>query len=555
MNIRKIILIIILSGIISTILGQTTAVGTEKKNFRMSGSIQAGSFFYGSNGPGIRQQPFGYSLGAQLNISLYGLSIPFYASLNEQGTAFQHPFNRYGLSPKYKWATAHIGWRSMAMSEFTLNNTTFLGGGLELKPGKFRFSFMMGNLKQPENLAALDVLSPQFKRKGLAFKIGKGTEENHFDFIVFKAKDDTNSVSLPDSVMRTLNAHENLVLGIKNKTTMLKKKMVLDIDAAASIFSSDIRFDPIQLSADGKYDWVKKIYNPNISTSATYAIQGKIGYQQKSWGLGVQYRRVMPDFKTLGSEYLLSDLEAITVNPSLNLMKGQLMISGSYGTQRNNLDMKRLGTNERQISSFGITYNPKPSYGFYAGYSNYTFQQQIVIDSLYNDSIVINQLTHNIIFTPRLTLIKENWVSNLILTINYQLLADQNEVTADMQNNDMILANLIYSAVAKKTGLTINSGINYFRFHQQAINISRFGFNVGASQKFFKKKLNLGLNTSYSLQDETFGNSNFFSVNLRLGYQIHKKTQLSVIGLLNNVNTTNTKYSEQRIQIQIVQGF
>ena len=98
-------------------------IGNIKKSdpFKVSGNISLGSFMYNANGIEARQQPYGYSLGANLNFRIYGLSVPFYSSFNEQGGAFQHPFNRYGISPRYKWAQAHIGWRSMNMSQFSLS--------------------------------------------------------------------------------------------------------------------------------------------------------------------------------------------------------------------------------------------------------------------------------------------------------------------------------------------------------------------------------------------------------------------------------------------------
>jgi hypothetical protein len=263
----------------------------------------------------------------------------------------------------------------------------------------------------------------------------------------------------------------------------------------------------------------------------------------------------MPDFKTLGSEYILSDLEAITVNPSINLLKGKAIVSGSIGTQRNNLDGYRTSTNQRIISSINLSINPSPYWGVMFGYSNYTFQQQVVIDSLYNDSMVVNQLNQNYNIIPRLTLIKDKYVHNLILTFNYQVLNDQNDITTDLQSNTMILSNLMYSMTIKKMALSLRAGFTYFNFSSGNIDINRMGINVGASKKFFKNKLKTTAALSYNIQNETFSNSNFFTSNIGLNYTVFKKTALGLQFYFNSINSTSRNYNEQRIQFRVSQGF
>jgi hypothetical protein len=527
----------------------------ETKPFKMSGNISLGSFFYNANGIDSRQQPFGYSLGANLNFNIYGIAIPFYASFNEQGSAFQHPFNRYGISPKYKWVQAHIGWRSMNMSQFTMSNTTFLGGGLELTPGKFRFAAMYGSLKQPAVLQNVNYGRPQFERRAMAMKIGYGTRKNFLDLIILKAKDDTTSVSEPDSVMNAMPAYENLVLGIKNKLTFMDDKLTFNLDASFSAFSHNIRYSSIEIIDNSKYNWVNSVFNPNISSSFNYAGETELTYRHKFFSIGTKYRRVMPEFKTLGSEYILSDVEALTVNPSVNLFKGKTVISGSIGTQRNNLDGNRMSTNERMISSIILSLNPSPYWGVMFGYSNYTFQQQVVIDSLYNDSMIVSQLNQNYNVVPRLTLIKENYIHNLVLTANYQVLNDQNDITANIGNNTMFLTNLMYSMTIKKMALSLRAGATYFGFTSGLISINRLGINFGASENFFKNKMRTSITVSYNKQNETFSNSNFITCNASINYQVFKKTSLGLQLYFNNINSTSRAYNEQRIQFRVSQGF
>jgi hypothetical protein len=552
---KRLVLILLALCVIYTVNAQNSTENKKKETFKINGSLSVGGFAYQSNGPGLRPQPYGYSMSASLNFSLYGVSIPFYALLNEQGSAFQHPFNRFGISPQYKWAKLHLGWHSMAFSEFTLYNTVLLGAGLELRPKKFRFAAIGGELKAPTAVANINFDQPQFKRRAMGAKIGTGTDKNYIDFMFFKAKDDTTSLlSLPDSVRNKLNAHDNLVIGIQSKSTWWKEKIIWDVDVAGTAFTRDLRMDPLQLDQDSGYQWVQKVFTPNLSSNLTYAGQSSLKYRGKTWGLGVNYRRVMPDYQSLGSAYLLNDIEAITLNPEFSLMKGALGISGSYGIQRNNLDGKRLSTNQRDISSLNINYNPSPYYGVYASYSNYTFQQQVVIDTLYSDSLVINQLTHNFMFVPRWTHLSENWVNNLILTANFQVLNENSDVSSKAQNSQMILSNFTYNAVQKKSGMAINSGLSFFNFRTSLLSIQRYGLNVGFGMKVFKKKLSLNSSLAYNYQMDDYSNSSIFTLNGRLSYKLMKKTSLALQFYLSTMKG-NQVFNEQRIEVRLAQSF
>lgn len=524
----------------------------EAKPIKLSGSLSIGSFLYNIDGMDSRQSPYGYSLGANLNISLYGISVPLFASFNEQGGAFSNPFNRFGMSPEYKWIKAHFGWRSMNMSQFTLSNNTFLGAGVELTPGKFRFSAMKGKLRKPAALENINFYVPQFERDAWAFKIGYGSSKRFFDLILFKAKDDTSSLDLPDSTLQNIEANENLVLGVKNQLTFFKNKLKFNLDASVSAFSHNIRYNDIEIPNE-KYDWLADLYTPSISSSINYAGESSLSFSHENFTIAAKYRRVMPEFKTLGSEYLLNDVEAITINPSLVLFKGKFVFGGSFGRQRNNLDNNRLSTNERFISSVNMNINPKPHYGFVVSYSNYSFQQQIIIDSIYSNSMIVNQLNHNFNFTPRLMIDKENHTHNIILTNNFQILQDKN-IESDASNN-MFLSNLIYSLRFKKSKISLRSGLNYFNFNSNTIDINRFGLSVGGMTKVLKDKISLNANLNYNIQKQSFSNSNFFVFNLGLKYKILNKSRLGLQFYFNNVNSDIRSFTEERIQLNFSQSF
>jgi hypothetical protein len=143
-----------------------------------------------------RTRPGTWVMNANLNIRLGQFNMPLGVIFSEQERTFMQPFNQYGISPGFKWMRAHVGYRSMTFSTYTLNGVVFLGGGIELNPGKFRFSCMYGRINRAiaEDTLTSDRKFPAFKRMGLGFKVGWGDSRKYFDLIFFQASDELNSL-------------------------------------------------------------------------------------------------------------------------------------------------------------------------------------------------------------------------------------------------------------------------------------------------------------------------------------------------------------------------
>jgi len=149
-----------------------------------SGSVDATAIFYNANGIPNRYLPFNYVLSGSPVISVYGWQIPFSFIIGKQQNSFTQPFNQFGMSPTYKWITIHAGYRSLNFSLFTLAGHTFLGAGVELTPGKFRFAAMYGQLNKATPLdtaQALYLSTFSYKRMGMDVKVGYGTQNNFID--------------------------------------------------------------------------------------------------------------------------------------------------------------------------------------------------------------------------------------------------------------------------------------------------------------------------------------------------------------------------------------
>jgi hypothetical protein len=526
-----------------------------RKPFKVGGAFTAAGFLNHSNVEYGNQSPYGYRFGANLYFNVWGINVPFYASFNNQKSAFSHPFNRYGLSPRYKWAQAHIGYRTMNFSQFTMNNSTFLGAGIELKPKRFRFAAMYGTLQQGDALARISTGIPSYKRKALGIKIGFGTEARNLDFIILKAKDDILGHSYPDSIGQRMEAQENLVLGLKHRYSMFKNKLTLQVDLAGSIFSHDIRMDTIEVPQLTDRSWTQHVYTPSISTSASYAGEAKLSYRHKNMGISADYRRIMPEFYSLGAAYILNDLEAITLNPYIQLWKNKIALTASIGIQRDNLDGRRLATNQRNINAVNLQFTPNTKWGLNMSYSNFTFEQQVIVDSLYNDSMLINQLNHQLMIAPRYMLQSNRYRHTFLLSFNHQIMDNQNDLNPVQQSNQLSNASLVYDFMMKKTGVRFNSGINYFRFDGPLSVLSRYGISLGTNFKFYQKKIHTNFNISLNRQASNGANQDFLLSNLSVQYQLLKKTRLGLRTSYNLAIQSADTHEEMMMQLSLSQSF
>lgn len=112
---------------------------TKQKPVVFNGTIGLGLGTYNVKGIPARQRDFSYIFNGAPTLTIYGVTLPFSVVVSDQERSYTQPFNQYGISPTYKWATFHAGWQSLEFSPFTLAGHNFLGGGVELNPGKLRF--------------------------------------------------------------------------------------------------------------------------------------------------------------------------------------------------------------------------------------------------------------------------------------------------------------------------------------------------------------------------------------------------------------------------------
>ena len=160
-------IIIIFLFSISLSLGQG-----NKKPIKLSGSLSAGLQYYQASGIENRWNPFVYRMVGTPVIETMGMRLPFTIAFTNQQTVFRQPFNKFGVSPEYKWAKFHLGWSRIHFSDYTLSGRPILGVGIELNPNIVRFGAMYGQINRAENSDTTQFYrqEPIYRRMGYSFK-------------------------------------------------------------------------------------------------------------------------------------------------------------------------------------------------------------------------------------------------------------------------------------------------------------------------------------------------------------------------------------------------
>ncbi|QIP12719.1 hypothetical protein G8759_08815 [Spirosoma aureum] len=537
-------------------LAQTYLPTSKSVPVKVSGGLNAYTGFYMASGIAARNQTSPFGLSGSVTVALPGgISLPFSAVLGNQGNSFRQPFNQFGVSPTYKWVTAHAGYRNVSFSPFTLAGHTFLGGGVELNPGKLRLGAVYGRFNKAisTNLAEPDIISA-YQRTGYAVKVGYGTSGNYVDLIMLRAKDDSASiVSAPQSVSQTVAPAENMVVGITTRMLILKH-ITVELDGALSAYTRDVR--STEVSAEGRNSIVRffgNLFTPRLSTQLTQATQATIGYRTKNAGIKLQYKRIDPNFQTMGAYYFQSDIESYAIVPSLTLLDGKLRLSGSYGIQYDNLANNKNARTGRTIGSLVVAYNPATAFGLDVQLSNYGISQQAGLRPVI-DTVRLAQNNFSATINTRYTIQNEDVVNLFTLSATRQQLSDLNQRTAAFTNNTNTNLNLGYFYQHVKNGLGGNLMLSYTQANlAQGMSTKFYGPTLGITKSFLDNKVSASATASYLInqQPDLTGqivNGQVINASANAGYQIAKRQNLNLqlLYLKSNTGVAEQRYNELR---------
>ncbi len=524
---------------------------------QINGSIGLTLGYYESFGIAARRDRYSYLLNGNVNPRLFGIDCPINGNFSQLEANFLQPFNQFGVSPQYKWAKGHLGYRNMFFSPLTLNSHTFLGIGAELTPtlkSRFfdlRIGAMYGRLRravEPVDVIDKEEAEPSFRRMGYGLKlgvVGKKQAANYIDFILFRGYDVLGSIEAPvgDDAVKPV---DNLVLGISGQY-QLWRSLTLKADWASSAFTRDRRSEEASKDNVGFYGKLGGLFTSRISTQTNQSVKTALEYQFSNYRLGLNYNRIAPDYTTLGSYFFQNDLEEYTANAAADFNEGRTMLSGSLGFQRNNLDDKLSSRSKRVIGSANLSQNVGQQLNFNASYSNYSSTLLVVKEEL-SDSLNLFQVSTSYGLVTNYNFGAAERKQSLTLNLNYQNANARDEYRVTDQGTDFYNAGLSYNVFFQKSNTGLNGTINYTRSVTGGNESTVIGPGIGVNRSFLEKLLRaryfLSYRNSFLNGDSSFGVlQNRFS----LDYQVlkHHRVNFTLSHLYKSdyVNS-NKSYSE-----------
>jgi hypothetical protein len=470
----------------------------KKGGIKVTGGVGLTNNLYFADGIANRMNPYSYLLTGNVNISIYGFSLPFSFSFSNQSYSYRQPFNIYGLSPTYKRWTFHGGYRNLTYSPYTLSGHNFLGGGVEYKGDKISVAAMGGRLlKAVEYDSTNKDALPAYQRIGAGAKITYRSNADEISLIGFYAKDQANSINaVPKEI--GLRPQENMVWSIAAKK-MLFEKLMVQVEGARSAWTKDQDAPSSNETGKALY-FIKK----NQSTVVYNAIKLNATYNFSFMSLGAGYERIDPEYRTLGAYYFNNDLENVTMNFSTALFKKKVSISANGGLQHDDLEKTKASSMKRTVGSVNVGIIATKRMNISLGYSNfYSFVNIKPVDVQYLqggtfsqlDTLNYTQISQTINGSVNYKL-KDNDNKSSMIALNASHMDASNKQSNTTHTNSMMNGSIMFNQMWKKTGINVGINLNGNQAsYAQGDNVF-VGAGLNGGVPVFHKKLRISLGAS-----------------------------------------------------------
>ena len=532
---------------ISVTNGQESVGINKSKLFTIGGSINMTTGYYYVKGIPPRYRTWNYQFSGNLTIDVFGLNLPFSIALSDQNRTYSQPFNNFGVSPRYKWITAHFGYRNLTFSPFTLAGHIFWGAGVELNPWLFRISAMYGSFKKAVHgdTSNLLIFPPTYRRDGYAFKIGFGSSSSYVDFIFLRARDDKNS--LDTTSQKFVNPEENLVFGISSKLRF-SNNLRMEIDGGASSYTLNLNSETINIDTFPKVPkFFSKIYTVRLSTQFTTAIQSSLIFSNNLFMAKLSYKRIDPDYKSMGMYFSESDVQSLTASLSLPIFQRKVRLNGSIGYQHDNLLNNKAKTTKRIVGSAGLSFFLN-NFGADLSYSTYGIVQSKGLAPII-DSLRYSRVNQNANLNLRLTLPKD------AIFWNFSVNSFVQKTSGDDPNAKSILSSISYggnfsvqySNSSRKMNFGLTSNILGSETGQRTTMF--YGPSVSFSKMFNKIGLTAQLGYHLSYVDKV-SNGGIFNGILSSSFQVDNHNEIRMdINFQSSTQKIQNNFNEVRISM------
>jgi len=548
--------ILLTFGVYAQQLDKLNLKGMLKKGIKVSGGVSLANNFYSVVGTPNRLNPYSYMFTGNLSATVFGIAVPVTFSFSNQNYGFRQPYNIIGASPTYKRCTFHIGYRNLTFSPYSLNGHNFLGGGFEYKGDKFAVMIMSGRLLKAVNYDSTNKNAlPAYEQVGAGIKLSYRNKGDEISLSNFYAKDLINSINnVPASL--GLTPMENVVWGLTGKK-QLGSKFSLMADYGRSALTQDLLAQPISKTSDVAYSPVFYVHW-NQSTVVYNAIKLNANYKFKKLSVGAGYERVDPGYRTLGAYYFNNDLENVTLNTSLALLKGKVSIAANGGLQRDDLSNTKASSMKRTVGSVSVNMNPTKRFNISLSYSNfYSFVNVKPIENQFlpnarTDTLNYTQISQTVNASVSYKILENDYTSKMIRFSSSDMMASSHQASNN-QTNGLINGALVYNQAWKKSGANMGLSLNANEGKYVGSNSLYLGLGINGGMPVFHKKLrtNLGFNVNQNTEGSTVV-ADLIAINNSYTYKLGKHQSMSAnlrytgrIKLANAVDSNyNTNFNE-----------
>lgn len=512
-----------------------------KEKVEISGSINSKLTFYSASQNISRRPGFNFNVYGRPTFSVNGLYIPLDFSLGTYQSRLRQNFNRMGISPEYKWVKFHFGNTSVNYSPLALSGHRFLGMGVELTPGKFRFGFNWGRFHRkidPADFQANTNVIPRYTRKGFGMKLGYGTDNSYVDLIIFKAKDDSASINRSNPAVRNTPA-ENAVVALSVKQSFTER-LLFHFDLGFSAYTNDITsseysgggFSPVKLPG--------LLLKGRTTTQYLMALQTNIAYKLSDFSFSVQdkeidvtdillklsFDRIEPDYMSMGTYFFKNDVQQYKLSAAFKALKRKLSVRFPLGFEWNNVLNTKQNHNRRIIIGLFANYIHSRDLIFNLSFSNFSTRLTRDIAPTM-DTLLVNQLNRQIGLRAIYKFTYNETAHTFSGMLNYM---------SGMNINELIKTRILSSLIFRLSDqfdiqwqeLTFNPSFSINRYALPNFTTTRIIPGIGARREFLENKIRAGYNLALILTRVKNGNGNFgVSNRISASMQTFKKQSLS----------------------------
>lgn len=504
----------------------TGAVGTQN------------TYYHSSAGSGYAS-PLSNTVFLNLNISAYGVSMPFSLYYSNDNLDWNYPHLSFSLNPRYKNWTGYVGRGAMAYSQYVMD-MSFNGVGVEYNDNRWRFGSFYGQLRNavnddPSNPSAR---SPQYKRMGWGFKVGYGSATNYIDLYYLRAYDRLKS--LDEHWQQLVAPQENVVVGLCGNVQPLRW-FSLQANAAASVFSTDTRADIVDDPVADKWN---KVFDARYSSMARFAGDVSATVMLNGLNANVFYRMVQPDYTSLGTYYMSNNYHALGVSLQTTLAN-TVSLSATFSGQADNLTNRQLYTTSGYIYSAMASTRLGGNFNLAASYNGYT-QVQGDGTMRVNDSTKVDRVMQSFSLTPSASFDGETLSHSLSLSASVTSNKDRNKFATGESDVTSWAVGLGYGLGFKPWEVDMVTSLSHQVSDGYDTKYRSDVASVGLSRSFLKEK-NLDLGATLSLcYNEVEKRSKSLSMGgeASVGYTLNKVHVFSLSGSVykyGDVNVTKRR--------------